>query len=140
MQRSDGHTLINTYKDYIGFRYRNSNKMAIHYDGHVRIGSHSTTHSSHALRVDGGSVYVDSTIYAAGNVVGYYSDRRLKENLNPVTDYKKILNNLTGYRFDWNKDSEGIVPDDCREKSEIGLIAQDVEEVLPEAVHKWKGN
>ena len=60
--------------------------------------------------------------------------------MKPVADYKKILDNLTGYRFDWNKESKGIVPDDCRESTEIGLIAQDVKEVLPEAVHKWEDN
>lgn len=51
------------------------------------------------------------------------SDRRLKTNLKKVSGLE-TLEKITGYRFDW-KDSG---------KTEYGVMAQDVEKVMPEAV------
>ena len=86
----------------------------------------------------GGTIKASSTMYAGGDIIAYHSDRRLKRNLEQVTDYKQILNGLTGYRFNWNDKAKDIVPDENYNRNEIGLIAQDVEEVLPEAAHTWK--
>jgi len=52
------------------------------------------------------------------------SDERLKRNIRPVHNYETILSHLEGVRFNW-RDSG---------KPDIGLIAQDVSDVLPEAV------
>ena len=53
----------------------------------------------------------------------YSSDMRLKKNIKPISGLENILK-LQGVSFNWKKD----------EVSDIGLIAQDVEKVLPELV------
>ena len=70
-----------------------------------------------------------------GNVTAYWSDRRLKENLRPIgKEATDILSQLTTYRFNWNKKvKEFNLPIEVG-KEEIGLIAQDVQKVLPDAV------
>jgi hypothetical protein len=54
----------------------------------------------------------------------YPSDRRLKTNIVNIEDGLKIVEKLQGVRFNWKEDAEG--------KRRIGLIAQDVEKVVPE--------
>lgn len=53
------------------------------------------------------------------------SDRRLKENIVPITSALDIINNISGVRY--NKIS-------TPELTEIGFIAQEIEEYLPEVV------
>jgi hypothetical protein len=65
-----------------------------------------------------------------GNYVGktYSSTSSIqyKENVKPLENALEIINKLDGVRFDW-KDTG---------KSDIGLIAEDVDKVLPEFVIK----
>ena len=60
---------------------------------------------------------------ASGNVTAY-SDRRLKTNLNVIENAVHKVKQLTGYTFD-RIDVKG---------RHTGIIAQDLELVLPEAV------
>lgn len=55
------------------------------------------------------------------------SDRALKQDIAPIDDALGIVGQLRGVRFRW-KDGGG------KGQREIGLIAQEVEEVIPEAV------
>ncbi len=59
-----------------------------------------------------------------GNILAtsilYSSDRRLKKNIKPVAGLEHVLK-LQGVSFDWKENGN----------SSIGLIAQDVEKVLP---------
>ena len=68
-----------------------------------------------------------------GDVVAYGSpsDKRYKENIKPVTNALDKVSKLQGVTFDW-KESESIL--DIKE--DIGFIAQDVQEVLPELVRE----
>lgn len=70
----------------------------------------------------------------AGNVnandVYIRSDRRLKKNLVEVRDALRKVSSLTAYSYDKKQTLEAAEYD----KKEVGLIAQDVEQVLPEAV------
>jgi len=76
-------------------------------------------------------ITVGGEIDAAGNVVAYWSDRRLKEHLNEVTDWRDIINGLTAYRFHWNENGQKLTH---QAGEQVGLIAQDVQKVLPQAV------
>jgi len=60
---------------------------------------------------------------ATGNVTAY-SDARLKTNVNTINDALSIVGKLRGVSFDWKETG----------KRSIGVIAQEVEEVLPEVV------
>jgi hypothetical protein len=59
-----------------------------------------------------------------GTLTTTTSDRRLKANVENIEDGLEIVRRLQGVRFNWKEDLEG--------ERRIGLIAQDVEEVLPE--------
>jgi hypothetical protein len=58
------------------------------------------------------------------NAFIYSSDKRLKENIKPLTNSLDKINQLEGVSFNW-KDTG---------RPSIGLIAQDVEKVVPEIV------
>lgn len=64
------------------------------------------------------------------NDVYIRSDRRLKKNLVEVRDALRKVSSLTAYSYDKKQTLEATEYD----KKEVGLIAQDVEKVLPEAV------
>jgi hypothetical protein len=66
---------------------------------------------------------VTGTIRATGNVIAF-SDARAKENIKTIDSALEKVNKLRGVEF--NKIGE--------EKTCIGVIAQEVEEVLPEVV------
>ena len=102
--------------------------------GQVQGTSFKTTGSANvggltsAGLVTGGGICSTAGIFATGDIVAFSSsDERLKDNLTCITDSNNIINNLTGYSFDWNDKSE-------REGPGIGVLAQDVQKVLPNAV------
>jgi hypothetical protein len=63
------------------------------------------------------------------------SDRRLKENIEPLYDVLERLENIHGISFEWNRLYESFGRSTGRR--EIGVIAQEVEEEFPELVSTW---
>jgi hypothetical protein len=86
-------------------------RMRIRGDGRVGIG---TTSPGYALHVIG-------DIYASGNVTAY-SDVRNKKNLKTIEDSVSKIEKINGYTYE----KDGI--------AYTGLVAQELLEVLPEAV------
>ena len=76
---------------------------------------------------------VAGDICATGDITAYYSDFRLKENLNEIEDFDHVLESLTGYRFNWNDKGRAIL-NKSKDDVDVGLIAQDVQTVIPQAV------
>ena len=74
----------------------------------------------------GTSLKIAGSIIAAGNITAY-SDRRVKENIEPITNAISKVQQLNGVTFN-RTDLEN------KTKRYAGLIAQDIEAVLPEAV------
>jgi len=73
---------------------------------------------------------VSGNVLCYGDVIAYYSsDRRLKTDIEIIKDPLKKIDALSGVTFNWNSNSDK--PLDTRE---AGVIAQDVEAVLPEVV------
>jgi hypothetical protein len=73
----------------------------------------------------------DGLIRATNDVIAYYSsDKRLKTNIVTLSKPLEKLNKISGYEFDWIV-KEGIHEN---EGHDVGVIAQEVEEVLPEIV------
>ena len=84
---------------------------------------------------NGLGIHATGQIASNADVIAYYSDKRLKKDFVRVVDHWNVINNLTGYRFTWNERSGEI--DGFRDKvgmREVGLIAQDVKAVYPEAI------
>ena len=68
-------------------------------------------------------------IRATNDVVAYYSsDRRLKDNIKLIKNPLEKISKIGGYEFDWNDKQE------VYEGHDIGIIAQEIEEILPEIV------
>ena len=74
-----------------------------------------------------------NTIRCTGDVVAYYSsDERLKDNITPIENSLEKVGQLKGYEFDWNDKQE------VYEGHDVGVIAQEVEKVVPEIVETRK--
>jgi len=78
-------------------------------------------------------LYVAGDIAATGDITAYYSDIRLKDIHSTINNPLDIINNLNGFYYTPNElaKSFGII----KNKMEIGLSAQDVQNVLPELVN-----
>jgi hypothetical protein len=76
----------------------------------------------------------DSNVRAANDIIAYASDKRLKHSILPIENALSKVNSLTGMTYQWNDEGSkhGWEPD--MEIREAGVFAQDVQEVLPEAV------
>jgi len=90
-------------------------QMRLNSSGNVGIGT--TNPGSYKLYVQGDQ-YISGTLTEASSIV-------LKENINPITDALSIISNLTGYTYD-RKDGTA--------KNQAGLIAEEVEQTLPNVV------
>ena len=84
-----------------------------------------------AGEITGSNGNLTGYLRVAGDITAYYSsDRRLKDNIQPIESPLEKVSKLGGYSFDWIP-TEGI---HINEGHDIGVIAQEVEEILPEVV------
>ena len=83
------------------------------------------------LGSEGVSIGEDTLLYTDG-ALEQLSDSNLKSDILKINNSENILENLNGVRFIWNKNA----PKSKQGQSDIGLIAQEVEKVIPSAVRK----
>lgn len=76
-----------------------------------------------------GALTVTSTITAASNITAY-SDRRLKTNVKKLENIWGKLEAINGYSFDWKNGG----------RKSIGVLAQEIQQVLPELVVEIDGH
>jgi hypothetical protein len=75
-----------------------------------------------------GGVGIGGALNVGGDVTAYAtSDQRLKDNITPIPNALEKVLSISGNTFDWNEKSE-------KEGSDVGIIAQEILEVLPEVV------
>jgi hypothetical protein len=99
--------------------------------GYSNIVTNSNVHIGGAgnpaqeLQVTGDGVFT-------GNITAYYSsDISLKDNIRPIESAIFKVKQIRGVTFDWNEKSNKLQ----QEKGhDVGLIAQEVEKVLPEVI------
>jgi len=74
------------------------------------------------------------TIFCRNDIVAYQppSDIKIKNNLQLIDSPIEKIKGLNGYVFEFNKDA----PDHLKNTMSYGLVAQDVEKVLPHAVEE----
>ena len=79
-----------------------------------------------------GAINASGAITSTGNIIAYYSDKRLKDINSEIENGLAVVRHLTGYRYSPNALAQqfGYDPD----KTEVGLLAQDVQLYVPEAV------
>lgn len=101
----------------------NSNDF-IEYD--TNNGLRFYTNGAEDMRLtDGGDLHVDA------NIIGYsttISDQRLKHDINKIENALEKVSQINGYTFTYNEDG----------KHSAGVIAQEIENVLPSAVESKK--
>lgn len=79
-------------------------------------------------------------IRATDNITAYYSsDKKFKENIRPIPNALDKVEAIGGKLFDWTDEyceAKGGADGYFVQKQDLGVIAQDVEKVLKEAVRK----
>ena len=76
-------------------------------------------------------IHVTGTIKASDDIVAYASsDERLKDNIQPIKNPIEKINSISGNTFVWNEEKQDIY-----KGKDYGVIAQEIEKVLPELVH-----
>jgi hypothetical protein len=106
----------------IAFRTAGVERMRLIGNGRLVIGQ--TADGGYLLYVNG----------SAAGTSGFanVSDRRLKKDIIPIENGLDKINKLNGVSFNWDKT---LRPDlNVDDKNHLGLIAQDVEEILPQVI------
>ena len=71
-----------------------------------------------------------TSLNVAGDLTAYASsDIRYKDNVKPIENALDKIDKIKGYTFEWNELSHKQTG-----KKDIGVIAQEIEEILPELV------
>lgn len=84
--------------------------------------------SYHQLGSMSNAIRTNSDFVASGNITAYgtYSDRRLKENIRPFENARDLISGINVHRFNYIGKDDDL----------IGVIAQEVEETLPQLVYE----
>ena len=109
--------------NYITTSTTNDGATNVRLTNELMIGADSNPAAS--LHVTGDGLFT-------GNITAYYSsDITLKDNIRPIESAIFKVQQIRGVEFDWNEKSTELQ----QEKGhDVGLIAQEVEKVLPEVV------
>ena len=132
----------NIATDSLEFITNTSTRMTILSGGNVGINTTtpgSTLHVIGDVLIQTGALGVgvnpnatDGRIDASNDIVAFStSDKRLKENITPIANALEKVRSLTGVEFDWKEETKSV---HGYEGHDVGVIAQDVQAVLPEAV------
>lgn len=86
------------------------------------------------LTFDGSELSLMGALTASEDITAFASDKRLKTNVEIIEEPLKKIKTLSGFTYDWSMEQcmkAGFTPKDLRQ---IGVFAQDVQSVIPEAV------
>ena len=145
------------YRDFSGTYFNeifddstqtNTNGYTLDLSGSMRVYQHFTLQSGNmAIRVGdinvdsgdinviGGDIKVDSgDINVIGGDINVTSDERLKTNIKKIQNSMEIITNIRGVEFNWNKKMKELHSSISTSKKELGVIAQEVEEFIPEMI------
>ena len=75
-----------------------------------------------------------NTIRCVGDIVAYYSDDRLKNKIGNIENALDKVNQLNGFTFTANQTAIDLGVEADSDRVRVGVSAQEVEAVLPEAV------
>jgi hypothetical protein len=131
---------------YSGFRFDGGMHLMMHTTGaagpcglwlnnwsiltYVNAAQYLYHNGSEKFRTDSGGIYVTGTVYATGDVIAYYSDIRLKKDVEVIGGAISKIQQLRGVTYTWNDEEVNKVKERAGTR-DIGLIAQEVEAVEP---------
>lgn len=81
------------------------------------------------------ALFGNGSFAVKGDIIGFnnFSDRRIKREVQPLTNSIDVIKSLNGYSYEKHKDITGEwVP-------EVGVVAQEVQTVIPTAVNDHDG-
>ena len=142
LENIDSVTITNTQWGYLGASNQGvATSNSVNFAGITASGlltvngtgtSEFTSHlKSHCLGVGVNASGVSGEIHAGADIVAYASsDERLKENIKPIENPIGKIAKISGNTFDWIENSDIH----SHKGSDIGVIAQEIEAVLPELV------
>lgn len=95
----------------------------------------ASTSTDGALRVAGGASVAQNLVVGEDVVAFFTSDERLKANIEQIDDALERTKQLRGVNFTWRDNAPQWVEGTLDEtRADMGMIAQDVEKVIPQAV------
>ena len=114
--------------------YFNSNGLQVTVSGQT---SQFSGHlQAHCLGIGGSPSTTSGEIWAYGDVVANKSsDKRLKKKIKNIPNALEKVSKINGVTFEWKKTNDKMKREvHSHEGNDIGVIAQEIEEVLPEIV------
>jgi hypothetical protein len=109
------------YFKFISYNSGTSNElMRLTGSGNLGIG---TNNPGYKLEVSG-------AIYASGDITAF-SDKRMKDDIQPIENALSKVENVSGYTY-VRKDYEALK--EKKGRRHIGVLAQDLQDIIPEAV------
>ena len=85
--------------------------------------------TGHKIHIDADTI-VNGTLEATSDIVAYSSsDKRLKDEIIPISNPIDKINSIGGYSFVWNTEKQNIY-----KGKDYGVVAQEIEKILPELV------
>ena len=111
----------------------NGNTTSVDYS--VTFHSGSTHYSNSHLTTNPSK----KELKCSGDVIAFASDERLKENISPITNAIDKVKQITGYTYNFNEKGSEITGQ-SRDKSQLGVMAQEVQKVLPEVIAPAPGD
>ncbi len=76
----------------------------------------------------------NGTLRVTGDLVAYASDKRLKTNVKNISNPIEKIKQINGVEYDWVDDIKEKYDFHPNSMHEVGVLAQEIEKVLPEAV------
>jgi hypothetical protein len=88
--------------------------------------------SGNALTASTGTFH--GAITSTGNITAFVSDMRLKDRKANIANALEKVESLSGFNYTLNDKAIELMPEQDKEEEFVGVSAQEVEAVLPEAV------
>ena len=99
------------------------------------------TDSTYVRLYNGKSLYVPANIVATGEITAYApSDIRLKRNVIPIDNATGTIKRMNPVQFNWNSTAVGLNKEKDEQRLNYGLLAQELEQVLPDLIHTIHGS
>ena len=118
--------------------YVNSNQFYVLRGSAINSTTWESINNAWPLQIDletnyatlGGGATIRGTLSVTGDVIAYAtSDKNLKNNIKNIEQPLSKIQKINGVTFDWDTSKQ-----DTYTGSDIGVVAQEIEEVLPDAV------
>jgi hypothetical protein len=75
-----------------------------------------------------------TAVTMSGNITSNTSDARLKDVIGTIESPLEKLSKISGYEFTWNETAKNLEGNTFDDETQVGVMAQELEEILPSVV------